>query len=358
MMLKIDDLTKQTGEWLRGEGPLSQVVISSRIRLARNLKGYPFLSRADQSQQRKIYRELSECITNSPLGEDIFFADFENVSELDRQVLVERHLISRQHAEGEGARGVAVSASERRALMVNEEDHLRIQVLRSGLQLDALWDEIREIDSWIEGQLEYSYHERYGYLTACPTNVGTGLRVSVMLHLPALKLAKEIDRVFRAAQDMKLAVRGIYGEGTDAVGDFYQVSNQVTLGRTEEEIVEEFGKTIIPKMVEYELKVRDAMAKERTYLLDDKVWRAYGALNNARAMSSEETLFLLSHLRMGVAMGRFKDLDVETINRLLLQTQPAHLQKIHHESLTGEQRAITRAEFVRARLREYQSRNN
>jgi len=357
-MSKIDDLTKQTGEWLRGEGPMSEVVISSRIRLARNLKAYPFLSRADESQHRRIYRELSDSIANSPLGDDIFFADFETLSELDRQVLVERHLVSRQHAEGEGTRGVAVSPNERRALMVNEEDHLRIQVLRSGLQLDALWDEIREIDTGIEKQLEYAYHERYGYLTACPTNVGTGLRVSVMLHLPALKLVKEIDRVFRAAQDMKLAVRGIYGEGTEAVGDFYQVSNQITLGRTEEEIIEEFGKTIIPKMVEYELKVRDAMAKERTYQLDDKVWRAYGTMNNARAMSSDEALFLLSHLRMGVAMGRFKDLDVHTINRLLLQTQPAHLQKIHHETLTGEQRSITRAEFVRARLREYQARNN
>ena len=357
-MSKIDDLTKQTGEWLRGEGPMSEVVISSRIRLARNLKGYPFLSRADESQRRRIYRELSECIAATPLGKDTFLAEFETVSELDRQVLVERHLVSRQHAEGKGARGVAVSTSERRALMVNEEDHLRIQVLRSGLQLEALWEEIREIDVWIENQLEYAFHQRYGYLTACPTNVGTGLRVSVMLHLPALKLAREIDKVFRAAHDMRLAVRGIYGEGTEAIGDFYQVSNQVTLGRTEEEIIDEFGKGIIPKMVEYELKVRSVMARERTHQLDDKVWRAYGLLENARAMSSEETLFLLSHVRMGVTMGRFKDIDVRTINQLLLQTQPAHLQKIHHETLTGEQRSITRAEFLRARLRDYQARNN
>ena len=357
-MSKIDDLTKQTGEWLRAEGPMSEVVISSRIRLARNLKGYPFLSRADESQRRRIYRDLSDCITATPLGADVFLSDLEATPELDRQVLVERHLISRQHAEGEGARGVAVSPSERSALMVNEEDHLRIQVLRSGLQLDALWDEIREIDGWIEKQIEYAYHERYGYLAACPTNVGTGLRVSVMLHLPALKLAKEIERAVRAAHDMKLAVRGIYGEGTEAIGDFYQVSNQITLGRTEEEIIDEFGKTIIPRMVDYELKVRDAMATERTSQLDDKVWRAYGTLENARAMSSKETLLMLSHLRMGVAMGRFKGIDVQTINKLLLQTQPAHLQKIHRETLTGEQRSVTRADFLRARLREYQARNN
>lgn len=357
-MSSIDDLTKQTGAWLAGEGPLSEVVISSRIRLARNLKGYPFLSRADQSQRRRIYRELTEGISASAVGKDVFFADFESTSELDRQVLVERHLISRQHAEGDGARGVAVSPGERRALMVNEEDHLRIQVLRSGLQLDELWEEIREVDAAIEREHEYAFHPRYGYLTACPTNVGTGLRVSVMLHLPALKLAKEIDRVFRAAQDMKLAVRGIYGEGTEAIGDFYQISNQVTLGRTEEDIIDEFGKNIIPKMVEYEVKVREAMARERTYQLDDKVWRAYGTLENARAMSSEETLFLLSHLRLGVAMGRFNRLDVPTINRLLLQTQPAHLQKLHHEILSGEQRSITRAEFLRANLQPGSSRNN
>ncbi|MCK4658960.1 MAG: protein arginine kinase [Phycisphaerae bacterium] len=357
-MSRIDELTRQTGEWLRGEGPMSEVVISSRIRLARNLKGYPFLSRADQSQQRKLYRELSECITASPIGKDIFIADFEELSELDRQVLVERHLISRQHAHGEGARGVAVSGSERQALMVNEEDHLRIQVLRSGLRLEALWEEIRDIDLSLEKQIEYAYDQRYGYLTACPTNVGTGLRVSVMLHLPALKLVKEIDRVFRAAHDMKLAVRGIYGEGTDAVGDFYQVSNQVTLGRTEEEIIDEFGKTIIPKMVEYELKVREAMARERPYQLDDKIWRAYGILKNARAMSSEEALFLLSHIRMGVAMGRFKHVDVQTINELLLQTQPAHLQKIHQEKLSGEQRSIKRAKLLRARLEKHQPRDN
>ena len=357
-MSKIDDLTRQTGEWLRGEGPMSEVVISSRIRLARNLKGYPFLSRADESQRRKIYRDLSECIAASPLGKEVFFADFEDTSELDRQVLVERHLVSRQHAESEGARGVAVSASERRALMVNEEDHLRIQVLRSGLQLEALWEEIREIDAWLERQIEYAYHEQYGYLTACPTNVGTGLRVSVMLHLPALTIAKELERVFRAAHDMKLAVRGIYGEGTEAVGDFYQVSNQITLGRTEEEIIDEFGKDIIPKMVEYELKVREALASERTSQLDDKVWRAYGLLGNARTMSSKETLYLLSHVRMGVAMGRFKGIDVRTINELLVQTQPAHLQKIHREVLSGEQRSTTRADFLRNRLREYQSRNN
>ena len=357
-MSKIDDLTKLTGEWLRGEGPMSGIVISSRIRLARNLKDFPFLSRASETQRTKIYRELSECIAASPLGKDVFFVDFENTPELDRQVLVERHLVSRQHAEGEGARGVAVSSGERRALMVNEEDHLRIQVLRSGLQLEALWEEIRDIDTWIEKQIEYAYHPRYGYLTACPTNVGTGLRVSVMLHLPALRLAKEIDRVFRAAHDMKLAVRGIYGEGTDAIGDFYQVSNQVTLGRSEEEIIDEFGRMIIPKMVEYELKVREAMAKERTYQLDDTVWRAYGILENARAMSSEETLAHLSHVRMGVIMGRFKDLDIPTINELLLQTQPAHLQKIRHETLTGEQRSIARAELLRRRLHPPHVRDN
>ena len=349
-MSTIDELIKQTGEWLRGQGPMADVVISSRIRLARNLKGYPFLSRADDSQRRRIYRELADCISNASACKGTSLVDFEEASDLDRQVLVERHLISRQLADSEGPRGVAICPSERHALMINEEDHLRIQVLRSGLQLEALWDDIREIDNALERQVEYAYHERYGYLAACPTNVGTGLRVSVMLHLPALKLAKEIDRVFRAAQDMRLAVRGIYGEGTDAVGDFYQVSNQITLGRSEEDIIEEFGRTIIPQMVEYELKVREAMANERAYQLDDKVWRAFGTLENARSISSEEVLFLLSHVRMGVAMGRFDAIDTNTINELLLQTQPAHLQKLHHGKLPGDRRCTVRAELLRARL--------
>jgi protein arginine kinase len=348
--MTIDDLAGNIGEWLRGEGPYADIVISSRIRLARNIAEFPFLSKAGESERRQIFRVLSDCIADIDMGKDSLFVDIEAADELDRQVLVERHLISRQHAEGEGTRGVAISDGERRALMINEEDHLRIQAMRSGLQLAALYEEISDIDDRIEEHVEYAFDDRWGYLTACPTNVGTGIRVSVMLHLPALKLSGQIEQMFRAAKDMRLAVRGLYGEGTDAVGDFFQVSNQTTLGRSEEEIVENFGTQIIPKIVKFELSARDSLIKNRSNLLDDKIWRAYGTLENARAMSSDETLFLLSHLRMGVNMGRCGTLDLDTVNEIFLRAQSAHLQKLNGRRLDGEERSVVRAEYLRRTL--------
>ncbi|UCG17824.1 MAG: protein arginine kinase [Phycisphaerales bacterium] len=343
-------MARRTGAWLSNVGPMSDVVISSRIRLARNLKGFPFLSKTSETERREIYRTFSDRIGETELGNNCVFLDMSESPPLDRELLVERHLISRQHADGEGCRGVAVSPGEERALMINEEDHLRIQVLTSGLQLEALWKEIDRVDNLIEEGVEYAFDPRLGYLTACPTNVGTGIRVSVMLHLPALKLTQEIDRVLRATRDMRLAVRGLYGEGTEAIGDFFQVSNQTTLGKSEEEIVREFTHDIIPQIVEYELRARDTLASERAYQLDDKVWRAVGILGNARSMSTEESLLLLSHVRMGINMGRYKSVDLNVLNELFLQTQPAHLQKLHGSTLDGESRRILRAEYFRRRL--------
>jgi protein arginine kinase len=245
---------------------------------------------------------------------------------------------------------VAISRNEDVAIMVNEEDHLRIQVLRSGLQLDEIWAEINGIDDRIEERVDYAFHPRYGYLTACPTNVGTGIRVSVMLHLPGLKMANEIERVFRAAKDMRLAVRGLFGEGTEATGDFFQISNQMTLGRTEDEIIDRFRHLVIPKIIEYENRARRALLQSRLAALDDRVWRSYGILKHARAISSEETMLHLSHLRMGIHMGRIKSPDLQTINELFLLTQPAHLQKIHGARLTGEERSAARADCIRRRL--------
>ncbi|NOX59776.1 MAG: protein arginine kinase [Planctomycetes bacterium] len=348
--MSVDDLAGHVGEWLRGTGPLSDIVISSRIRLARNVVGFPFLSRASEDDKKEIYRSLGDALSNAGFGSNSFFVDIENISDVDKQVLVERHLISRQHAEGEGSRGVSVSMNETHALMINEEDHLRMQVLRSGLQLDSLWNEIGEIDDRLAAEIEFAFDDDLGYLTACPTNVGTGLRVSVMLHLPALKITGEIEKVLRSAKDLKLAVRGLFGEGTDAIGDFYQISNQVTLGTSEEEIIETFSSDIIPKIVEYEREAREALSEQRSVQLDDKVWRAYGILENARAMASEETMFFLSHLRLGVSMGRFDQLDIGTINELFLQIQPAHLQKLNGGKLSGEQRSIARANYLRERL--------
>lgn len=346
----IDEFAKRAGAWLSGTGPMSDIVISSRIRLARNLANFPFLTKSDEGQRRQIYRTIYEKTSQSELGSKVVFVDIDEASELDRQILVERHLISRQHAEAEGSRGVAVSPLETIALMINEEDHLRIQVLRSGFQLEELWKEIDHIDDTLQQRLDFAFHERYGFLTACPTNVGTGIRVSVMLHLPALKLTGELEKVARAARNMRLAVRGLHGEGTEATGDFYQISNQTTLGKSETDIIEEFAKGVIPKIVDYEKMARQALLNERQAALDDKIWRAVGTLRNARTLSTEETLFLLSHLRMGVHLGRLDSVRLNTINDLFIQTQPAHLQKLKGKMLDGEKRSIARADYIRERL--------
>jgi len=234
--------------------------------------------------------------------------------------------------------------------MVNEEDHLRIQALRSGLQLEEAWEQINKVDDALEQKLDYAFHPRFGYLTACPTNVGTGIRVSVMLHLPALKLTGEIEKVFRAAKDMRLAVRGLYGEGTEATGDFYQISNQTTLGKSEDDIIADFKHVVVPKIIDYEHHARKTLLNDRTVALDDKVCRALGILRAARLMTSDETLGHLSHLRMGVNLGRVKDIDLQKINELFLLTQPAHLQKLKGKKLEGDLRRAARAEFIRERL--------
>ena len=348
--MTIDDLTTITGEWLRGSGPDSDVVISSRVRLARNLAAYPFLSTASATERAEVYRSLSDEITSTAELSDAIFVDLEETDPLDRQILVERHLISRQHAVAEGSRGVSISPSETWALMINEEDHLRIQSLRSGFQLEALWEEVTTIDDTLSGNLAFAFDQQFGYLTACPTNVGTGIRVSVMLHLPALKMTKEIERVARAARDMRLAVRGLYGEGTDAVGDLFQVSNQTTLGKSEEEIISAFGHGIIPKIVEYERAARDSLVSRQTHHLDDKIWRAYGTLCHARCISNEETQALLSPIRMGIHLGRFDKFDIATLNELFLQIHPAHLQKLHGKELDTEERDIVRASYLRSRV--------
>lgn len=349
--MKLKDLVKTPGEWLRGEGPMSDVVVSSRIRLARNLADQPFLATASAADRTQIYRTLADETSVDSVIAGAVVIDVDEASPVDRHLLVERHLISRQHAAGEGRRGVTISPKETAALMINEEDHLRVQSLRSGLQLELLWHEVNEIDDALAKRVPFAFDDNLGYLTACPTNVGTGIRVSVMLHLPALRLTKEIERVARAARDLRLAVRGSYGEGTEAVGDLYQISNQTTLGKSEDSIIETFSRTIIPKIVDYERAARDSLVKQHTSQLDDKVWRAYGLLANARRIGSGETQSLLSPIRMGVHLGRFDLLDIKALNELFLYTQPAHLQTMLGKTLDEEGRAIARADYLRKRLK-------
>ena len=347
--MDLDELVQSTGEWLRGSGPESDVVMSSRIRLARNLADYPFISRAAPADRIEIEKSIREGIKR--LGEQfhVTYVDVSKLEGLDRQFLVERQLISREHSESEGARGVAIDDNEQVSLMMNEEDHLRIQVLKSGFDLAAAWQKINQIDDLVESQVTYAFHERLGYLTACPTNVGTGMRVSVMLHLPALVITKQIDKLFRSLQKISLAVRGLYGEGSQAMGDFYQISNQITLGRTEEDLVKQVSE-VVPSIIDYERKAREYLVRESKQNLHDRVSRAYGILRTAQTISSEETMHLLSSVRMGVNLGLIPELEIPTLNRLFIHTQPAHLQKLNGSELDTADRNIERARYLRQHL--------
>ncbi|HEX7449194.1 MAG TPA: protein arginine kinase [Pirellulales bacterium] len=355
--MEFSELARSSGEWLRGSGPESDIVISSRIRLARNLADYPFISRATAADRAEIERTLRERILRVREATELDYIDVDKLEGIDRQFLVERQLISREHAEAEGARGVAIDPQERVSLMINEEDHLRIQVMHSGLDLSGAWEQISSIDDLIESQVTYAFNDRLGYLTACPTNVGTGMRVSVMLHLPALVITRQIEKLFRSLQKISLAVRGLYGEGSQAMGDFYQISNQITLGRAEIDLVKQVG-DVVPTIIDYERKARDFLVRESQETLHDRVSRAYGILRTAQTISSEETMHLLSSVRMGVNLGLIPDLEIPALNKLFIYTQPAHLQKLTGSELTTADRNIERARYLRRHLNKEEGSKN
>lgn len=345
--MNLDDLTRTSGEWLRGDGPESDIVMCSRIRLARNLADFPFINRAGRAEKTEI-----ETVVRNRLGEPEFeltYLDVNSMNMLDRQFLRERQLISLELVNAEGPRGVAVGPRENVSIMVNEEDHLRIQVMHSGLSLGDVWEQINRLDDQVEDRLSYAFSPQLGYLTACPTNVGTGIRVGVMLHLPALVQTKHIEKVFRALHKINLAVRGLYGEGTQAFGDFYQISNQQTLGKSERELIGNLS-DVVPQIIGYERHARDELLRERRQHLFDQVSRAYGVLKTAHTITSEETMLLLSLLRMGINLGLIDDLDIPTVNELFIHTQPAHLQKLHGAPLGADERNVARAAYLRNRL--------
>ena len=347
--MKIDDFLKKSGEWLKSAGPESDIVISSRIRLARNLSGFRFLTRSTKEEKEKIVDLITDKIQKAKIDRDLHIINLEKLPGLDRLVLFERHLISKDLAEGEGPRAVAISGNEDISMMMNEEDHLRMQVLKSGFQLIEAWKEIDALDSTLAELLPFAFDAQLGYLTACPTNVGTGLRASVMLHLPALVMTKQIEKVINMVNKINLAVRGLYGEGTQASGDFYQISNQITLSRSELEIIADL-KAVVPNVLNYERRARDVLLDENKDALEDRVWRSYGMLKSARLISSEETMNLLSGLRLGINMKIIKDVRIDKVNELFVFTQPAHLQKMENKRLDAKKRDAARARFIREHL--------
>lgn len=349
--MKKGKTTNETVGWLTGTGRDSDIVLSSRIRLARNIDGFSFLSKISPAQQRELSLLLRDTILTAELADDMEFIQLNELPEVDRQLLVERHLISKELARAEGERGVAVGRRETLSIMVNEEDHLRLQVLHAGFELDEVWRAISEVDDALASRLPYAFSKELGYLTACPTNVGTGLRVSVMLHLPGMVMTRHLEKVFNAVGKLNLVVRGLYGEGTQAVGDLYQVSNQRTLGKTEEDIIGNLA-AVVPQVIDYERQVREAILREGKSLIEDQAWRAYGILSAARSIASEEALYLLSRVRLGVNMGLIDRIDVAAINRLHMLTQPAHVQRHHGRKLSSEDRNRLRADLIRAALAE------
>ncbi len=380
--MKLTDISGDINEWFNGSGPLADIVISSRVRLARNIAGYKFLSRCSVAEKAEILKKLRDILMSLDLGDKIFYLAVDKTPVLDRHLLVERHLISRHHAFGKGPRGAVIAQREFFTAMINEEDHLRIQTLKGGLQLSQCAEQINRIDDMIEQRIDYAFSPRYGYLTACPTNLGTAARVSVMLHLPALKMTGQIEKFLNATRDTNLAVRGLFGEGTEAAGDFYQLSNQVSLGVLEAEVVAQFENVIIPEIVEYENAARNQLLSKEPDVLDDKISRAMALLRNAHLISSQEALFLLSHLRMGINMHERMGvstpainklcsliaagsnaeksagltgspqaaLSITTINRLFMLTQPAHLQLNCGKTLDAAHRDILRAKIIRSAL--------
>lgn len=339
-------------KWLDASGPESDVIISSRVRLARNLVGYPFPHLLGPENADKILYALQTAIHQKGMQETVGKLEICRMTELsptERQILVEKHLISPDLLEQPEKRGVVLRNDEVISIMVNEEDHLRIQCLLPGLQLKECWDLANAVDDGLEQTLDFAFAEEQGYLTSCPTNVGTGLRASVMLHLPALVLTQQINAVLIALSKLGLTVRGLYGEGTQATGNLFQVSNQVTLGLTEEEIVDNLI-MVAMQLVTQERTARRVLYKDQQHQIEDQVWRAYGLLKYARTMASSDAMALLSDLRLGVDLGIIPDIPAGLIMELIIMTRPAFLNKLKGTELNPYQRDIYRATLIRERL--------
>ncbi|MCM8799263.1 MAG: protein arginine kinase [Candidatus Omnitrophica bacterium] len=349
--MKLDDLIHHTSEWLKGTGPYSDIVISSRIRLARNLANIPFPHRLNRKQAQEVLELVKLAIQKVDYLKNCLFIELHQLDSLDKQFLIERHLMSYEHARSDNYKGLVLDTTEVISIMVNEEDHLRLQVMQSGFNLFEAWNIINRIDDLLSEHLDFAFYPEWGYLTSCPTNTGTGLRGSVMLHLPALVMSRQINRILAAIAKLSFTTRGLYGEGTEASGNFFQVSNQVSLGHNEEEVISNIN-ALIKQVIEQEEQTRQNLLTNQRAMLEDKIWRSFGILKNAFIISSQETIDLLSMVRLGVDLKIIKGIDRSVINELFLITQPAHLQKIENKRLSTQERDLKRAEIIRNRLQD------
>ena len=338
---------------MQDKNPVSihDVAISSRVRLARNLEAYPFTTRMTGSQSSEILQKVRNALFSSVQADTAFtYLEMNSISPLDRQLLVEKHLISPEFANGEFSRAAIISKDEKVCIMVNEEDHLRLQCIIPGMHLDEAWKVCNDLDTKLDEKLGFAFDKTYGYLTCCPTNIGTGIRASVMLHLPALSMTGYIKNVLETCSKIGVAVRGAYGENSEASGNMFQISNQATLGQTEEEIIAGIN-NITTQISEQERVLRDELYKQNPMRFEDRVFRSLGLLQNARIISSEESLKLLSDVRLGAIMGLVQGIDLKKLNDLMIMIQPAYLQKVSGGQLRPEDRDQRRAELLRRMLK-------
>ncbi len=344
--MTLDDLWNETGEWLKGTGPDPDIVMSSRIRLARNLAKYPFPHWASEEQLEGVISDFESAYKQAQgYFKGALFLRIKELDSIEKQMLIERHLISREHIFNPEHKAVLISEREIISIMVNEEDHLRIQVLQSDFNLQDTWKLADRIDEELEQYLDFAVFSDLGYLTCCPTNVGTGLRASCMVHLPALVMTKQVGKIVQAIGKLGMTARGLFGEGTEAYGNFFQISNQVTLGHSEEGIVDNLER-IIKQIIEQENAARNSIFANQKLLLEDRISRSLAELKSAKLISSEETLGLLSIIRLGADLGIVKGLDRSMLNNLFIQIQPAHLQKKEGKQLSAEERDAVRAELI------------
>lgn len=348
--MRFSTLIKNPADWMQGHGPHSDVVMTSRIRLARNVRGWRFPGYFKETQRVQFLKEVKDSVLSLPGLTGGYYEEYANLTKIKKQVLVERHLISLEHAARSVGCAVVVDRKQSLSIMINEEDHFRIQGIRPGLDLQKAYAVVDQADSELESKLPYAYDRKLGYLTACPTNVGTGMRASVMMHLPGLVLTEQIKQVMNAVTKIGLAVRGLYGEGTEALGNLFQISNQHTLGETEQELIHRIA-GVTEHIVQAELAAREKLMSDYTSLLEDHVNRAYAILRYARILSSKEAFHHLSFLRLGADLDLISNCDRSLLDMLLLEIQRAHLQLIAKTELNSEDRGTLRAEITRRRLK-------
>jgi protein arginine kinase len=349
--MNIHEFLQSPAEIARRHGPNDRIVMTSRVRLARNVAGAAFPGRANKQERSQTLQIIQPAVRELPEMKGAFAAGMDDFSALDKQILVERHLISREQAARGVGSGLVVNRDESICVMINEEDHLRLQSLRPGFQIRQAWETIDAVDTELEAKLNFAFSSQLGYLTACPTNLGTGIRVSAMLHLPGLVLDEQINPIIQSVNKLGLAVRGLYGEGTEALGNVFQVSNQMTLGEPETVIVERLEK-VVAQIIEHEENARSRLLEKRPRqkMLFNHIGRAYGILANSHSISSKETMNLLSLLRLGMELGTFPAADRALVDELFIVTQPGHLQKFHAEKLSTEERDFLRADMLREHL--------